>query len=125
MASKAIVIWLAEDSQRKRHRFDAEFGCTLFDEPLTAAWAKCGQSVLARGRVINLLGAARHSDERFYFVVVRRQIFVGDRPVFAKSVLQTLGLEIQRSKAPRLSTPHQGSPAHRAKSCPGKFRAWS
>src|SRR5258708_5889314 len=114
-------MFLAIDGVDERH--PARFSSRLVEQHAVygGVGAKCRQKVLTCRRVINLLGSARHSDEFFYFVVIRRQIFVGDGPVFAESVLQTFWLKIQRSKAPGLSTPHQGSPAHGAQSRPSEF----
>src|SRR5258705_4771660 len=96
----------------KRHGLDAQVGRAFLDKPLTATWPKCGHNIFTRGRVVDFFRSSRTSDERFDFVVVRRQILVSDRPILAKSVLQTLRLEVERPKAPGLATPQQSAPAN-------------
>src|SRR5882762_8337980 len=112
MASQPIVIGLAQYRQWKRHCLNAQLGRAFLDKPLTATWPKRGHNIFTRGRVVDLLGSSRNTDERLNFVVVRRQILVSNWPIFAKSVLQTLWLEVERPKAPGLAAPQQGAPAN-------------
>src|SRR6266436_5107987 len=49
-------------------------------------------------------------------VVVRRQILIGDWPIFTESGVQTLGLGIEWAKAPRFSTPHESTATYGAQS---------
>src|SRR5207247_9527725 len=69
------------------------------------------------------LRLARDSDEILDIVVPGRDVLIANRPVNGDSFAQ-VGFEIQITPAIRLSSPHDGSPAHMAAANPQERLTW-
>ena len=123
VASGPPVVRLAQDGERLGQHLDAKLFGALLDEHFAATRVKRREQMLPTRRVRDVLGTARHPDQILDFVVVRRHVLVADRPVFAPTVLQALGLEVERAEAVAAASPQQRSPAHGAQPRPGEFRA--
>src|SRR5262249_36627035 len=77
--------------------------------------------VNAVGHVEIVLLRARNADQALGLVVIRRDVVVVDRPVFAES-LRGFSLEIHRAMTETRTPPGVGAAAHGAQPRPMEFR---
>ena len=81
-----------------------------FDQQFVAARLRRGQEEVAVRGVLDARLFAEDADELLDLVVVRRDVFVANRPVEAESVAR-LRLEVVRPHAQRDAAPMVGPPA--------------
>src|SRR5262249_15936856 len=81
-----------------------------------------GRKKDAVGRAVHIFLRAEHADVRLNFVVVRRNVFVGNRPIVAESIAR-LRTKIHRRKAQSYATPVTRSSAHNSRAEPLKIAA--
>ena len=99
------------------HR-NAELAPVLRDHQVAHQRLGRGQETAGRrvGRVLEALVRAVDADQQFHLVVVRRDLFIGDRPIEAQSIarvrLEVVGSVAQRDAAPviRASAQHARAP---------------
>src|SRR5581483_3330373 len=121
MAGRPIVMRLSQNSETRGNTNDAKLVARFLDDRLRAArlgWRKKNSIRCAR----NVFLRSKNADVRFHLVVVRREVFVCDRPVIAHAISRAR-FEIDRSKAKRNASPMVRAPAFDARSEPAKSRS--
>ena len=123
MAGGASVEGLGQDRQPRRHAENVELVASLLDDGFGAARSGRRQENSV-GRAGNIFFRAEDSDVGLDLIVVRRDFFVGDRPVVAHAVVGA-NLEIYRSEAQGDASPVIGAAANDARAEPAELRSGS
>ena len=123
MAGSTAIVRLGQDRQPRRNAQDVQLVAGLLDDGFGAARLGRRQenSVRSAG---NVFFRPEDSDVGLDFVVVRRDVFVAERPVVAHAVVRA-DLEIHRSHAQGDASPVIGASADNARAEPAESRARS
>ena len=117
---QALVVELfRKHGAMRRDDGNSELLRVLADQQLAGARLRRRQQHAGRGvrRVLHAVVVAVHADQHFDFVVVRRNVFVVDRPVDPEPVAR-VRLEIVRTVAQRDAAPVVGAAAEHARAPP-------
>ena len=112
VAGGASVQRLGQDRHPRRHTMNIQFVAGLLDDGFGAPRWRRRQKNSVRGAG-NIFFGAEDPDVGLYFVVVRRNFFVGDGPVVAHAIGRARP-EIHRSEAKGNASPMIGAAAHNA-----------
>ena len=107
VAGSAAIVLAREDGAPSGDERDPDALRRLLQQALTATRRRRGQMIAAAGQRILIVVAAANADQLIHLVVIRRHVFVADRPGNFPAVALGRG-EIEIGVAQRHAAPHVG-----------------
>src|SRR5712692_387952 len=121
VTGQAAVQRTSDDGEARRYADDVELVAGFLDDQFGAARLGWREED-AIGRTGHVFFGSENADVGFHFVVIRREILVGDGPIVAEAIARA-GFEVNGGKPQRDAPPVVGAPSDDAGAKPLKIGA--